>query len=183
MELQNQKAVVGFQTLTDYNSNLSITDGEITGVEILEAQAADFSGDVSIVGSVDIDSDITLTDSESSINITNPAGIRLGTSATTGHVLTADSEGRGTWQAVPSDPNAADKDVFYSEDSNDAKNLALITNNQTPDFSNGSGVIYIGNSATAPSGASVGNGGILYVLDGELWYRGSNGTASNLASK
>ena len=48
----------------------------------------------------------------------------------------------------------------------------------------GSGVLvlYIANASTVPTGNPSG-GGILYATDGELWWRGSNGTATKIADK
>jgi hypothetical protein len=50
----------------------------------------------------------------------------------------------------------------------------------TFDFAGGQGVIAIGNAAEAPSGKPVG-GGLLYVEDGALKYRGSHGTVTVIA--
>jgi hypothetical protein len=57
-------------------------------------------------------------------------------------------------------------------------NLGFRTTSQ---FGGGQGVIAIANAAAAPSVNPAG-GGILYVEDGALKYRGSNGTVTVLAS-
>ena len=51
----------------------------------------------------------------------------------------------------------------------------------TSQFGAGRGVIAIANAAAAPS-VNPANGGILYVEDGALKYRGSNGTVTIIAS-
>ena len=51
----------------------------------------------------------------------------------------------------------------------------------TSQFGAGRGVIAIANAAVAPS-VNPANGGILYVEDGALKYRGSNGTVTVIAS-
>ena len=56
-------------------------------------------------------------------------------------------------------------------------NIGLRTKSQ---FGGGEGVIAIANASVAPSGDPAG-GGILYVEDGALKYRGSNGTVTTIA--
>jgi hypothetical protein len=51
----------------------------------------------------------------------------------------------------------------------------------TSQFGAGRGVVAIANAAAAPS-VNPANGGILYVEDGALKYRGSNGTVTVIAS-
>jgi hypothetical protein len=56
-------------------------------------------------------------------------------------------------------------------------NIGIRTSDQ---FGRGKGVIAIANATVAPSGNPAG-GGILYVQDGALMYRGSNGTVTAIA--
>jgi hypothetical protein len=56
-------------------------------------------------------------------------------------------------------------------------NIGIRTSDQ---FGRGKGVIAIANATVAPSGNPAG-GGILYVQDGALKYRGSNGTVTAIA--
>lgn len=48
-------------------------------------------------------------------------------------------------------------------------------------YTNGVKVLFIGNASTVPTGTPSG-GGILYATGGELWWRGSGGTATKIAN-
>jgi hypothetical protein len=59
-------------------------------------------------------------------------------------------------------------------------NLAIGRFPRTNQFGGGQGIIAIANAVVAPTVNSA-NGGILYVEDGALRYRGSNGTVTSIA--
>ena len=59
------------------------------------------------------------------------------------------------------------------------RNVGLATNN--PNFGSGQQVVFIGNSGSVPTLDPTG-GGILYVENGALKYRGSSGTVTTIAN-
>lgn len=193
--IANEIIEIGVNSLTD-STDLLIQNGEITGVQNIEAENATVSGQFDVTGSLAVEGELTaeggltsngdieIADLASGIVIANPEGFRMGTTTNNGYVLTVDSVGNASWEAPfdgYDDTNAANKNVYYATLDDGVYNLALIPDNQTPDFGGGRGVIFIGDCREAPT-TNPSNGGILFSQNGELWWRGSNGTLSNLAS-
>jgi len=170
--------------ITDVNS---FTGNDVTVTAVTAAEGTidtlDVNDQLNVGGSLEISENISLTGADSLLSITNPTGFRMGTNITNGYVLTTDSNGYASWEPPAGNvlEVGANPTVFYTELDQGTYNIGLIPSNQTPSFGGGQGVIYIGNSVVAPTSNPI-DGGYLFVSNGELFYRGINGTVTNLAS-